>query len=172
MLRHVSGAPNYPRENLLRLMAAGGLSVAQVAGQCGLHVRTVRGILRHGHRPHARTLHRLARGLMVSVDEFFLDPSRLLYRRFTRPTNPIVDELIHNHREWFDGWNEAQFEELRRRLGEDESLTVDGAIAAVRGLNVKRDLHQKLDALLESCHADVASAVVEALYQKVVAPRT
>ena len=36
----------HARENLLRLMAAQGLTLSGVAEQTGLHVRTVRGILR------------------------------------------------------------------------------------------------------------------------------
>jgi transcriptional regulator with XRE-family HTH domain len=73
-------------ENLLRLMAAGGLSVRRVAEQTGLDERTIRGILNGGNKPHAQTLHRLAEGLAVNIDEFFVDPAQLLYRRFDRQT--------------------------------------------------------------------------------------
>ena len=56
----------HARENLLRLMAARGLTLSAVADLTGLHVRTVRGILRRllaGLRPRtplARELARLA----------------------------------------------------------------------------------------------------------------
>ena len=79
---------DHARENLLRLMAAGGLSVRRVAERTGLDERTIRGILGGGNKPHAQTLHRLAEGLGVKVDEFFVDPAQLLYRRFDRQTNP------------------------------------------------------------------------------------
>ena len=108
---------DYARENLLRLMAARGLSLSRVSEQTGLHVRTIRGILRGGHTPHARTLHRLAEGLGVSVDEFLVDPAQLLYRRFDRQTNPLVAEVIKDHKELFAGWSEADFDELHSRVG-------------------------------------------------------
>src|SRR5664280_763277 len=94
----------HARENLLRLMAVRGLTLSGVAEQTGLHVRTVRGILRGDKKPHAQTLHRLAEGLGVAVDEFFVDPAQLLYRRFDRRTNPMVTEVMASHKELFDGW--------------------------------------------------------------------
>ena len=79
-------------------MAAGGLSFGRVAEQTGLDERTIRGILGGGNKPHAQTLHRLAEGLGVKVDEFFVDPAQLLYRRFDRQTNPVVAEVIETTR--------------------------------------------------------------------------
>ena len=131
---------DHARENLLRLMAAGGLSLSRLAEQTGLNVRTIRGILRGGHRPHARTLHRLAEGLGVSVDEFFVDPAQLLYRRFDRQTNPLVAEVVADHKELFAGWSEADFDELHSRVGTGGALTVEGAVTAVRQMNRKRRL--------------------------------
>ena len=107
----------HARENLLRLMAARGLTLSGVAEQSGLDVRTVRGILRGDKKPHARTLHRLAEGLRVAVDEFFVDPAQLVYRRFDRQTNPVVAEVIEEHKELFRGWTEADFDELHSRVG-------------------------------------------------------
>ena len=69
--------PDYARENLLRLMAGAGLSIRGVADRTGLDERTIRGILGGGKTPHAQTLHRLAEGLGVKVDEFFVDPAQL-----------------------------------------------------------------------------------------------
>ncbi len=68
-------------------MAAGGLSIHALAEHTGIDQRTIRGILNPGHKPHVRTLHRLAQGLGVNVDEL-LDPAQLLYRRFDRHSNP------------------------------------------------------------------------------------
>ena len=159
---------DHARENLLRLMAAGGLSLSRVAEQTGLHVRTIRGILRGGHRPHAQTLHRLAEGLGVSVDEFFVDPAQLLYRRFDRQTNPLVAEVVKDHKELFAGWTEADFDELHSRVGAGGALTVEGAMAAVCQMNRKRELHEKLDLLLESSQAEVAAGILNVLYERVV----
>jgi transcriptional regulator with XRE-family HTH domain len=159
---------DHTRENLLRLMAAGGLSVRGVAERSGLDERTVRGILGGGNKPHAHTLHRLAEGLGVKVDEFFVDPAQLLYRRFDRHTNPVVAEVIDGHKELFDGWTEADFDELHSRVGTGGSLTVEGALMAVRHMNQKRELHEKLDLLLESSHAQLAAEILDVLYEKVV----
>jgi transcriptional regulator with XRE-family HTH domain len=158
----------YPRENLLRLMAARGLTMSAVTEQTGLHVRTVRGILRGDKKPHARTLHRLAEGLGVAVDEFFLDPAQLIYRRFDRQTNPLVAEVIDEHKLLFHGWTEADFDELHSRVGTGGALTVEGTLAAAHQMNRRRQLHDKLDLLLETSHAEVAAAILNVLYEKVV----
>jgi transcriptional regulator with XRE-family HTH domain len=160
--------PDHTRENLLRLMAARGWSVRQVAERTGLDERTIRGVLGGGNKPHAQTLHRLAEGLGVKVDEFFVDPAQLLYRRFDRQTNPLVAEVLGTHGELFDGWTEADFDELHSRVGTGGALTVEGALTTVRQMNRKRELHDKLDLLLESSHAEVAAGILDVLYEKVV----
>ena len=159
--------PDHTRENLLRLMAAEGLSVRCVAERTGLDERTLRGILNGGNKPHAQTLHRLADGLGVKVDEFFVDPAQLLYRRFDRHTNPVVAEVLETDGILFDGWTEADFEELHSRVGTGGPLTVEGALRAVRLMNQKRELHEKLDLILESSQAEVAAGVLNVLYEKV-----
>lgn len=158
---------DHARENLLRLMAAEGLSVRQVAERTGLDERTIRGILGDSNKPHAHTLHRLAEGLGVKVDEFFVDPAQLLYRRFDQQTNPLVAEAIEAHGELFDGWGEADFDELHSRVGTGGALTIEGALVAVRQMNQKRELHDKLDLLLESSQAEVAAGILNVLYEKV-----
>jgi transcriptional regulator with XRE-family HTH domain len=124
--------PDHARENLLRLMAGGGLSIRGVAERTGLDERTIRGILSAGAKPHAQTLHRLAEGLGVKVDEFFVDPAQLLYRRFDRQTNPVVAEVLEGHGELFDGWTEADFDELHSRVGAGGALTVEGTLAQIQ----------------------------------------
>jgi transcriptional regulator with XRE-family HTH domain len=158
----------YARENLMRLMAAQGLTLTRVAEQTGLHIRTVRGVLRGDKKPHARTLHQLAEGLDVDVDELFVAPSQLAYRRFNRRTNPLVSDVIEDHKELFQGWTETDFDELHSRVGAGGALTVEGAIAAVRQMNQKRELHEKLDLLLESSQAEVAAGILNVLYEKAV----
>ena len=155
-------------DNLLRLMALGELSIHDVAEKTGLDERTIRGIARGSHRPHARTLHRLADGLGVSVDEFFVDPAQLLYRRFDRQTNPIVEEVLQSHAEWFEGWREADFDELHSRVAAGGQLTREGTIAAVHDMNRKLDLHDKLDVLLESSQAATVGGILDLLYQQIV----
>jgi len=155
-------------ENLLRLMARLDLSIAQVAERTGLDERTIRGIVHGTNRPQARSLHRLAEGLGVPVDEFFLEPAQLLYRHFDRLTNPMIDELLEERADLFSGWSEADFDELHSRVGTGGALSREGALAAVRGMNRKRRLHDQLDVLLESSQADLVAAILEATYRKVV----
>jgi transcriptional regulator with XRE-family HTH domain len=159
---------DYARQNLSRLMAAGGLSIRRLAQQSGLDERTIRGILSGANRPHAETLHRLADGLGVNVDELFVDPAQLLYRRFDRQTNPLVAEVMEAHGELFHGWTEADFDELHSRVGMGGPLTADGALAAVGQMNRKRELHEKLDLLLETSHAELAAGILKVLYDNVV----
>ncbi len=162
---------DHARENLLRLMAAEGLSVRGLAERSGLDERTIRGILGSSNKPHAQTLHRLAKGLGVGVDEFFVDPAQLIYRRFDRQTNPMVAEAMESHGELFDGWSEADFDELHSRVGTGGPLTLEGTLHAVRQTNHKRELHDKLDLLLESSEAEVAAGILNLLYEKVAVRR-
>ena len=159
---------DYVAENLLRLMAVEGLSVQAVAVRTGVDQRTVRAVLGGNNKPHARTLHRLAEGLAVSVEEFFLDPSQLLYRRFDRRTNPAVDDVIQTHKELFAGWSEADFDELHSHMGAGGALTVEGTLAAVTTMNRKRELHEKLDLLLECSHAELIGGMIDVAYEQVV----
>ena len=157
-------------ENLLRLMAAAKLSIQQVAQATGVDQRTIRGITSGDNKPHPRTLHRLAEGLGVSVDEFFVDPAQLLYRCFDRHTNPLVEEVLESEGHLFEGWREADFDELHSRVGAGGALTREGALAAVRQMNRKRELHDKLDVLLESSHAQTVGGIVDLMYAEVVPP--
>ena len=159
---------DYAAENLRRLMADRGLSIRGLARRTGLDQRTIRGILSGSNTPHTRTLHRLAEGLGVAAGEFFLDPLHLLYRRFDRRTNPVVEEVIQAHQKLFSGWTEADLDELHSRVGTGGALTFDGTLAAVRQMNHKRELHDKLDLLLESSQAEVIRGIMEVLYSQVV----
>ncbi|MGA2619257.1 MAG: helix-turn-helix transcriptional regulator [Thermoguttaceae bacterium] len=160
--------PDHTGKNLLRLMAAGELSLHQVAQRTHLDERTVRGIARGTHQPHARTLHRLAEGMGVAVDEFFVDPAQLLYRRFDRRTNPVVEEVLQDQPELFEGWGEADFDELHSRVGTGGPLTPTGAMAAIEAINRRRDLHEKLDLLLESSLSGTVSGMLDLMHQQVV----
>jgi len=158
----------YARDNLQRLIAQQGLSISQVAQKTGLDERTIRGILSGHNKPHARTLNRLAEGLAVKVDEFFLDPAQLLYRRFDRQTNPVVKDVIEAHPELFSGWTEADFAELHSRMGAGGALTRDGTLAAVQQMNRKHALHEELDLLLGSSQAELIGGMIDLAYQQIV----
>jgi transcriptional regulator with XRE-family HTH domain len=160
--------PEHASPNLLRLMAAAELSFADLSVRTGLDERTIRGIAHGTHKPHTRTLHRLADGLGVAVDEFFVDPAQLLYRRFDQRTNPVVQEVLQAQPELFEGWGEADFDELHSRVGTGGALTYEGTVAAVCSMNRRRELHDKLDVLLESSQAKTVSGMLDLLYEQVV----
>jgi transcriptional regulator with XRE-family HTH domain len=160
--------PDYA-SNLRRLMARLNLTLHDVAEQSGLNVRTVKGLLRGTKsKPHARTLHQLAAGLGVNVDELFQTPSLLAHRMFDRATNPIVEEVVAAEPKLFDGWSEADFDELYSRVGTGGALTREGVLHAVESANRKRDLWRKIALLLESGQADLLGGIVDLLYDRVV----
>ena len=154
-------------ENLRRLMAERGLSVKELAEQTGLDRRTLIGILAGTHRSHPRTINRLAKGLGVSADEFFITPTQLVYRRFDTKTNAAVEEVVENHPELFEGWTDADFDELHSRYGAGGALTTEGTIDAVGEMNRRRELHDKLAILLESSQQQLVGEILESLYRQV-----
>ena len=159
---------DYTGNNLRRLMAVHGWTTDQVAAQTGLDRRTIKAILDGRHKSHPRTIKRLADGLGVAVDEFFVDPSQLLYRQFDRGTNPAVDELLASRPELFADWTSADFEELHSRVGTGGPLTVEGVREAATRMNLHRETHEKMAVLLESSQADVVRGIVDLLYAQVV----
>ena len=156
--------------NLRRLIARLGLTIEQVAERTGVDRRTIMGVADGSNRPHVRTINRLATGLGVPADEFFLDPNQLAYRQFDCQTNPIVEEALERHAELFAGWTEAEFDELHSRFGAGGALTLEGAVAVVRQMNDGRQIHEKLAMLLESGQAKLIRAIVELLYDQIVVP--
>jgi transcriptional regulator with XRE-family HTH domain len=155
-------------ENLRRLIANFGLTIEQVVARTGVDRRTILGILEGATTPHVRTLKRLAEGLGVPADEFFLDPTQLLYRRFDQETNPRVAEVVQAHPDLFEDWTDLEFDELHSRFGTGGPLTTEGALEAVREMNGKRRLHEKLALLLESSQAVLIRSIVELLYNQIV----
>ncbi len=164
--------PGHLGGNLLRLMADRGLSIRQVTQAAELDERTVRGILDGTTKPHAQSLHRLAEGLGVEVDEFFLDSPQLLYRRSDRPTNPIVQQVMQTDGPMFADWGEADFDRLHRRIEADGDPTREDVIEAVRQMNRRRAMHEKLDRLLESPQAEIAAGMIELLDSQIAPDRS
>ena len=155
--------------NLHRLMARFGLTVGHVVERTGLDERTVKGILSgSSRRPHARTLHKLAAGLGVPADELFQNPSLLARRRFDRATNLVVDEVVAERRELFDGWSERDFDELYSRFGTGGGLTTGGTLETVEAMNRKREVHHKVDLVMETDEAELLSRIIGVLYDRVV----
>jgi transcriptional regulator with XRE-family HTH domain len=157
--------------NLRRVMAGRGLSLQQVVDQTGLDRRTVQGVLDGSNKPHPRTIHQLAEGLGVSADEFFVSQSQLLYQRFDRQTNPVVEEVIHARPELFGDWTDSDFDELHSRFGAGGALTAEGTLEVVKAMNHRRQLVEKLMLLLETSQAEAVGAFLEVMYEKMVVER-
>ena len=152
--------------NLRRLMARQGLTLGELADRSGLNLRTLKSLLRAETRPHGRTLQRLAAGLGVPVDELFQDPSLLLHRLFDRRTNPVVDQVVEEQKELFQGWTEAEFDDLYSRFGHGGPLTRDGAITVARAINRRRTVQQQVSLLLETTESELLIGIVELLYRR------
>ncbi len=160
--------PDYTAENLLRLMADQGLSIHQVVENTELDERTIRGILNATTRPRARSLHQLAKGLGVSVDEFFLDPSQLLYRCLDHAANPLVEKLMQTEPKLFAGWTKLDYDSLLDHIATSNApRSRKHVVGAIREMNQKRELHGKLDLLLDSNQAETTVGILEVLCRQI-----
>lgn len=152
--------------NLRRLMARDGLTYDDVVAAAQLDERTLRAVSRGRNNPHARTLHKLASGLGVSIDELFRTPGQSSPRRFDRATNSLVQEVIAQNLSTFETWSEADYDELFSRFGTGGQLTKSGVLAAAEAMNVKRDLLRQVSVILESGEAALLTGFVEMLYRR------
>src|SRR5436305_1148327 len=139
----VSREPDYGM-NLRRLMAREGLTLSQLGERSGLSHRTLKDLMAGRHRPHSRTLNRLACCLKVPVEELFQDAALLRHRLFDRQTNPVVDEVVAAEPCLFHGWTADEFDELYSRFGAGGALTAEGALQAARAMNRRRELLAKV----------------------------
>jgi transcriptional regulator with XRE-family HTH domain len=153
--------------NLRRLMARQGLTYEDVVAASGLDERTIRSLAHGTSRPHARTIHKLAEGLGVLSDEFFLDSRGPACREFDRETNPLVEQVVAEHPQSFSGWTPADFDELYSRFGAGGQLTEAGALAAAEAMNAKREVLSRVRVILETGEAPLLNSLVEILYHRV-----
>src|SRR4051812_8490657 len=126
--------------NLRRIMARDDLTFDEVVAATELDERTLRSLARGVTHPHARTLHKLAQGLGVSIDELFQPVARTAPRQFDRATNSLVDSCVVQHPKLFRDWSQADFDELYSRFGTGGQLTEEGILTASQATNAKRDL--------------------------------
>ena len=157
--------------NVRRIMAQLNMTQSQAAAATGLDERTLRSILHGDTQPHARTLHRLAEGLGVEVDELFQDPSQSgeglsASSAFDRATNPVAAEVVENHPELFENWVAADFDELFSRMAVGGELTEDGTLAAARAMNERRELMRQAAVVFESSEGDLLREFIQMLYRR------
>ncbi len=148
-------------------MARDGLTFEEISAATELDERTLRGLLRGKTNAHARTLHKLAEGLGVEMDELFLPPGRYAPHQFDRATNTLVEEVIASRADLFGNWSQRDFDELFSRFGTGGQLTPDGVIATAESMNVKRDIWRQVNIILESGEAELLSQFVNVLYGRV-----
>lgn len=154
--------------NLRRLMARFGLTIRDVVERTALDPRTVKGILDGTVRPHASTLHQLAAGLAVDVDELFQTGGSLAFRTFDRKTNPAIDQAVAEHPEWFADWSTADFDELASQVGVGGALSPVGVAEAARRLNRKRAALRKTSIIMETDLGAILEGVIGLLYERAV----
>lgn len=153
--------------NLRRHMAREGLTFDDVVAATSLDERTVRGIVRGKTHPHARTLHKLAQGLGIEIDELLRPPGRRAPREFDRATNSLVEGVVARHAETFATWTEADFDELYSRFGTGGQLTEQGVLTAAQSMNTKRDICRQVNVILETGEAELLANFVDVLYRRV-----
>jgi transcriptional regulator with XRE-family HTH domain len=147
-------------------MAQHNLTLRDVVQRTGLNQRTVKRILAgRSARPHARTLHRLARGLGVGAEEFFRGSSS---RSFDAQTNPAVRELLDAQPELFAHWQDEDFDELYSHFGTGGALTRDGVLRVVQQIHRRQQVQAKVAVILQTDQADLLAELVDLLYRRAV----
>jgi transcriptional regulator with XRE-family HTH domain len=155
--------------NLRRIMARDDLTFDQVVAATELDERTLRSLARATTNPHARTLHKLAQGLGIEIDELFRPVGCVAPRQFDRATNSLVESCVARHAQLFKNWSLSDFDELYSRFGTGGQLTEDGILSAAEATNAKRDLWRQIGVILESSDAELLSQFVDVLYGRVTA---
>jgi transcriptional regulator with XRE-family HTH domain len=153
--------------NVRRLMARNGLTFQDIVESTGLDERTLRGLVRGTNNPHAHTLHKLAYGLGVPVDELFQAYRTSPHQAFDQATNPAVENAVQAHAEIFHGWSEAELNELTSQFGTGGPLSESGVLAAAEAINAKRALLRQVSVILESSESELLSEFVKLLYQRI-----
>jgi transcriptional regulator with XRE-family HTH domain len=153
--------------NLRRLMAQAALTYDDVVSATELDERTIRCLARGTTNPHSKTLHKLARGLGIDIDELFRSPGLHSPRRFDRATNTLVREVVTANERMFQNWSDADFDELFSRFGTGGQLTEAGVLAAAEEMNEKRDLWRQVSVILESGEAKLLADFVNLLYCRI-----
>lgn len=154
--------------HLRRVMAQEGWTYDDVVNATGLDARTVRSIAQSNQTPQAKTLHKLAAGLGVDVEEL-IAPVEQTAASFDAATNTALDTVLVESPEVFVNWSRDDFAELASRFGIGGALSETGVLRAAEAMNRKRETLSKAKLLLESKHATTLTDLVDALYQSALA---
>ena len=153
----------YYGDNLRRLMAAKNLTLAEVARRSGLDVRTINGILNNPQaRPHARTLHKLARGLRVPVEELFQAPPQLIQHPQRAVSHPGIRRLLQERPDLFDGWEASDFARLESLCEERQVRQIAQVVQLATLVNRTRQLSSGILRILASNYGPLFVQTVNA----------
>lgn len=156
-----------------------GWSQRELADAAGLS-RTTLVLLERGadHLPRAETIHRLASALRVDPEELLgpefpgaEESSLSAVVAYDQATNPCVAAAIEAEPELFDGFRDADWQELTSTFGVGGALTEEGVLAVARAIRRKRDVLFRVEVLLETHLADATVAMIDSLYNLVKFPR-
>ena len=159
--------------NVRRLMADRGMTLADLSTASGLDQRTLRGLLDSRSQPHARTVHKLAAGLEVAIDELFVPPGlrqiNLDHIALDRAANRVVADVVSEQPGLFSGWTAAEFDELFSQVGVGGALTSEGVQAAAEAIERRRELWMRAAVVLETDLGDLLGDMIDLLYDRVTA---
>lgn len=154
-----------------------GWDVSDLAREAGVSRTTAHQLLAGETRqPHLSTLARIAGALGVSVAELSTEVEKDVAvselrtheaATLDRQTNPRIFEVAEESPQLFAGWTTAEWDELYSTFGTGGALTAEGVRDAASAINRKRETVRKVQVLLETHLADVATQLVEALYRMV-----
>ena len=97
--------------NLRRLMADSGMTTVDLVKWSGVDERTIRGVLRGTAKPHARTIHRLARALQVDAAKLLDDDSHAAAVR------QRLETFVAQRPHLFAGWSPLDVRKLLAASG-------------------------------------------------------
>jgi len=183
-------------QTLQALRRERGWNMDRVASKAGISRTTLfhleNGVIR---RPRASTLYRLAQALDVPVERLFRRDERpstgsqsgdpqwaespvvratasresadMASREFDRATNPIVGEVAAADPALFAGWTNDEWDELYSQFATGGALREEGVRITAARINHDRETLYRLRILLQTHLADVATGMVNTLYDLV-----
>lgn len=154
-------------QNVQRLLIGSGLSLEEAARQCGLAVRTLKLLIEGQAKPHTRTLHKLAQGLGVAVETLLCPPPGNPQQALDQRTNPRVAQVLAGRPHLCADWQADDYAELYSQFGVGGPLTESGVLQAAERINFKRQVHHKVELLLESGQSELLAGFVELLLARV-----
>lgn len=152
-------------DNLVRLMIDRGLTLTKLSELTGVDDRTIRSIRSGKRKPSLSTYRKLADGLGVDAAEL-LEVRASEEELFDRTTNPEAAAFIDANPRMVRGWTRDDYADFFSRHGVGGGQTEDGARAAVKLINDRRDVLSKVAALMETPSSDLLRAMVDQMWKR------